>query len=342
VDEPSACRRAAPPAVLAGLAALYLIWGSTFLAIKYAVESLPPFLMAGTRFGLAGLLLYGVRRLQGQPRPGAGQWGTALLTGALLLLGGNGLVTWAQQFVPSGSAALVVATTPLWMGLLAWLGYGGGRPGPRLVAGMAVGFAGAALLLKPALGQSSALGALFAILAATLLWSLGSLESRRRAARHDPLLTCGMQMLAGGALMLAAGTTLGEWSALGEKSVSPRSLAAFAYLTVFGSLIGFTTYTWLLRVAAPTAVATHAYVNPLVAVLLGWAFAGEPLGADVLLAAGLILGAVLLITVPRPRPAPAPAEEANRDLADLSRQRLHAPAVRRQPCGSLPAPGGRG
>lgn len=336
------CRRAALPAVLLGLAAIYLIWGSTFLAIKYAVETLPPFLMAGSRFVLAGLVLYAVRRLQGQPRPGLDQWRSALLTGALLLVGGNGLVTWGQQFVHTGSAALLIATTPIWMSLLAWLFYGSPRPGLRAVLGMAVGFAGAALIIKPAPGQTVALWAMLAILAAPLLWSLGSLESRRSGARRDPLLTCGLQMLAGGALMLLAGTVLGEWPGLREKSISARSLGAFAYLIVFGSLIGFTTYAWLLRVASPTAVATYAYVNPLVAVLLGSACLNEPLGPDVLLAAALILGAVVLITLPRRGPAPAPAEEANLDLADLPRQRLHAPAVCGQPRGGLSAPRGRG
>src|SRR5258708_1254218 len=173
MDDPPPPRRPALPAILAGLAAIYLIWGSTYLAIKFAVETLPPFLMAGTRFVLAGALLYGVRRRQKVPAPTAAQWRSAVLIGALLLLGGNGLVTWGQQFVPTGSAALLVATTPIWMALLGWLCFDSGRPGLRAVAGMAVGFAGAALLIRPATPEagSTSLWGMLAILAAPVLWS---------------------------------------------------------------------------------------------------------------------------------------------------------------------------
>jgi drug/metabolite transporter (DMT)-like permease len=292
--------RPAPPrpALVAGFAALYLIWGSTYLGIKFAVESLPPFLMAGWRFVGAGLVLYLVLRFQGVRASGA-HWGAAVVSGALLLLGGNGLVTWGQQQgVPSGIAALIVATTPLWMVLVEWLCYQGARPRWRVVCGLLAGFAGAVLLINPATLNTPdrPLLATLAILGAPVLWSYGSLLSRSQPHSAAPLLTSALQMIAGGGLMVLGGTLLGEWPQLAERAVSPRSALAFAYLTLIGSLVGFTTYTWLLRVASPTAVATYAYVNPLVAVFLGWLLGSEALQSSTLYAAVLIAGAVALIT----------------------------------------------
>jgi drug/metabolite transporter (DMT)-like permease len=219
-------------------------------------------------------------------------------TGALLLLGGNGLVTWGQQTVPSGKAALVIATTPLWMVLLEWLLYKGDRPTLRVWIGLTAGFVGAALLVHPS-GETSGgtVAGFLALLAAPVCWSAGTLESRRLRPSEDAILTSAMQMLAGGALMLLAGSVLGEWPVLMARTVSTRSLLALAYLTVFGGLLAFTTYAWLLRVASPTAVSTYAYVNPLVAVLLGWLVVDEAIDARVIVAGLLILGAVVLITL---------------------------------------------
>jgi drug/metabolite transporter (DMT)-like permease len=290
-------------ALVAGFATVYLVWGSTFLGIKFAVETLPPFLMAGWRFVLAGSLLYLWLHLRGQRRPAPAQWWSALLGGALLLLGGNGLVTWGQQqAVPSGVAALIVGTTPIWMVLVSWLFDNGPRPGVRVVLGMAVGFVGVVLLIGPADwgGPGRALLPVLAILAAPLLWSFGSVYSRRSWSATSPLLTSAMQMMAGGALMLAAGSLLGEWSVLADRAISLRSALAFAYLTLVGSLVAFSTYIWLMRHASAAAVSTYAYVNPLVAVFLGWLLGNEALQANSLLAAGLIAGAVLLITLWRP------------------------------------------
>lgn len=303
------------PALVAGFAALYLLWGSTYLGIKLAVETLPPLLMAGGRFVLAGGVLYGLLRWRGVAAPTWRQWRASLVCGALLLLGGNGLVTWGQQTVATGRAALLVATTPLWMVLLGWLFYRGERPALRVWLGLAVGFAGAALLIRPAGGdEASSFAGLAALLLAPVAWSLGSLEARRRPA-ENLLLASALQMLTGGVLMLGVGTCLGEWPALLTGPVSSRSLLAFLYLAVFGGLVGFTTYAWLLRVASPTAVSTYAYVNPLVAVLLGRAVLGERLDSAVLLAATLILGAVLLITLPRLTKRPT-AEEADDEPAE--------------------------
>ena len=284
--------------LVAGFAVVYLVWGSTFLGIKFAVETLPPFLMASCRFLTSGAILYAIIRLRGVAAPTLSQWRRGAWTGALLLLGGNGLVTWGQQTVPSGKAALVIATTPLWMVLMAWLLHKADRPSLRVWIGLAAGFAGAALLVHPSGDASGGTVAGFlALLAAPVCWSAGSLESRRLPPSEDAILTSAMQMLAGGALMLLAGSALGEWPVLMARTVSTRSLLALAYLTVFGGLLAFTTYAWLLRVASPTAVSTYAYVNPLVAVLLGWLVVDEAIDARVAAAALLILGAVVLITL---------------------------------------------
>lgn len=287
-----------PLALAAGFATLYLVWGSTYLGIKLAVATLPPLLMAGTRFIIAGLVFYALLRWRGRAAPSWRQWRSALLTGALLLLGGNGLVTWAQQTVPSGRAALIVATTPLWMVLLEWLFYRGDRPRWRTWLGLAVGFAGAALLIQPAQGQESGslLGFLMLSLA-PLCWSVGSLETRRSPPVADPLMTSAMQMLTGGVMLFVLGSALGDWPRFLTTEVSATSALAFGYLVVAG-LVGFGTYTWLLGHASPSAVSTYAYVNPLVAVLLGWLAVGEHVDEAILVAAALIVGAVVLITLP--------------------------------------------
>jgi drug/metabolite transporter (DMT)-like permease len=314
------------PTLVAGFATIYVIWGSTYLGIRFAVETLPPFLMAGFRFVLAGTVLYAFLRLRGRRRPSAADWRAAAVTGTLLLVGGNGTVTWGEKWVPSGTAALLAATTPLWMVVLGWLCYSGARPGPRVVAGLVLGFAGAALLVRPS-GAGGAWGPTLAIAAAPALWSLGTLQTRKERPGADPLLFSAMQMLVGGGAMLLGGTALGEWPELAAGAVSARSALAFAYLTVFGSLVAFNTYTWLIRVASPTAVSTHAYVNPLVAVLLGWLLGGETVGANLLWATPLVVGAVALITL-RPAASAAPARTGVADLVSGRRAPARASAAR--------------
>lgn len=300
MEDPSSPRSPRTLALVAGFATLYLVWGSTYLAIKFAVVSLPPLLMAGSRFLLAGVILYAILRLRGVAAPSWKQWRPAALTGALLLLAGNGLITYGQQTIPSGRAALIVATTPLWMVLLAWLFYGGNRPSVRTWLGLLVGFAGAALLIRPTGDASTGSLAAWTMLAlAPVCWSVGSLQTRRAPPTPDVLLTSAMQMLTGGTMMILVGSLLGEWSTLWSNSISAISVIAFFYLAIAGGLVGFTTYAWLLHNASPSAVSTYAYVNPLVAVLLGWLVAGEALDTTILLAAGLVIGAVVLITLPR-------------------------------------------
>src|SRR5262245_14437423 len=243
MDDPATPRSARLPALVAGFATLYLVWGSTYLGIKFAVETIPPFLMAAARFLLAGGILYTALRLRGVAAPTLPQWRAGAITGALLLLGGNGLVTWGQQTVPSGRAALLVATTPLWMVILSWLWYQGERPTPRLWLGLLAGFAGAALLVKPhPTEEIGSLAGLLAISVAPIAWSVGSLEARRKRPAEHALMTSAMQMLTGGGMMLVVGSLLGEWPRFFARPVATTSLIAFLYLTLVGGLVGFTTY----------------------------------------------------------------------------------------------------
>jgi drug/metabolite transporter (DMT)-like permease len=292
--------------VAIAFALVYVIWGSTYLAILFAVETLPPFLMAGVRFLVAGGLMYGWMRLGNRSAaPTRAEWKGAAIVGAFLLLGGNGGVVWAEQRVPSGLAALLVATVPLWMVLLEW-GGGGKRPTGRVMAGIAIGFVGLGILVGPAeiLGGHAAdrVGGLVLVLAA-FSWAVGSVAARRVRLPASPLLGTGMEMLAGGTLLVVLGTLTGEWGRLDLAAASPRSLWAVVYLIVFGSLVGFTAYVWLLRHVEIAKVSTYAYVNPVVAVILGWALAGEELTARIAIAAAVIVAGVVFITSGRARPA---------------------------------------
>ena len=293
---------AAPPlaGLLAAFAALYVIWGSTYLAIRFAVETMPPFTMAGVRFLVAGTLLFGWSRARGAAPLTRPQWKTAAIAGTLLLLGGNGLVSWAELRVPSGVAALLVASTPMWMALLDWARPGGVRPRPAVWAGLALGLAGIGVLVGPArLGGTpvDGLGAL-AVGTAAFSWALGSVYQRGAQKSDSTLLNVGGQMLVGGAVLVAVGLALGE--RLDVAAVSARSAWALAYLIVAGAIVGYSAYVWLLKVTTPAKASTYAYVNPLVAVVLGWALADEALSPRVLGAAGLVVAAVVLITTAKP------------------------------------------
>lgn len=286
--------------VILAFAAVYVIWGSTYLAILYAIDTLPPFIMAGTRFVLAGALLYAWARSRGVASPTRMQWTACAVAGLLMLMGGNGAVVWAEQRVASGVAALLVAIVPCWMVLLEWL-RGGMQPTRRIIAGLALGLLGLALLVGPEAliggGRVDAIGAIVLVFGG-LAWAAGSLYSRGRKL-PAPRIATAAQMLTGGAGLLALGSLTGEWARLDPAAVSARSLLALLYLVVFGSLIAFSAYVWLLRVSTPAKVSTYAYVNPVVAVLLGWTFAGEALTWRMIVASAVIVTGVALITISR-------------------------------------------
>ncbi|NCF68746.1 MAG: drug/metabolite exporter YedA [Chloroflexi bacterium] len=285
--------------IILAFAAIYIIWGTTYFGIRVAVETIPPFFMAGVRFLFSGMLIFIILRVRGVPVPKRFHWRSAVFIGALLLVGGNGLVTWSEQQVPSSTAALVVATVPLWIALFDWLIFKGKRPGKRVTIGLTLGLLGIGLLIGPGqiLGTASfSLTALLILLLAPILWSLGSLYSRQADLPENTFMTTAMEMLAGGALLMVAGLVTGEAARLNVAEFSTRSLVAMAYLTIFGSILAFTAYVWLLKHVPATKVATYTYVNPVFAVFLGWLILSEAITAMTIVAAIIIILAVILIT----------------------------------------------
>lgn len=283
-----------PAAVAAAFATLYVVWGSTYLAIRFALETLPPFALAGARFLLAGGLLYGPVRALRAARPARVHWRTAAVVGGLFLVGGIGTTTWAIQRVPSGVAALLVATLPVWMVVLD-AARTRTRPTAAVAVGVALGLAGIGVLVGPgALGEPVDPVGAFAVVAATLSWAAGSVYQRGAEVAPHPLLNVAMQMLVGGVALVALSAAVGERPAFADASL--RSALALAYLVAFGSLAGYSASVWLLDVSTPARVSTYAYVNPVIAVLLGWWLAGEPLDGRVGLAAAAVVAAVALMT----------------------------------------------
>lgn len=298
--------------ILAAFAAIYVIWGSTYLGILFAIESIPPLLMAGTRYFTAGVIMYIIARLQGAPRSGWMDWRTAAIIGALLIFGGNGGVTVAEQYVASGLAAVIVATVPIYIALLSWLTGTGARPTRLVWLGLAGGFGGVAILLAPSIQTADtnyphALTGMLILLCSSFLWSAGSVYSRRAQNAPSPFLAAGQQMLCGGALLMLVGLTTGEHRRFDPAAVTWLSIGAWIYLVFIGAIVGFTAYIWLLRHVEPAKVATYAYVNPIVAVLLGTLFAGETLSLRTLLAAAVIIGSVAVVITAGQFRAKAPA-----------------------------------
>lgn len=294
--------------------AIYLIWGSTYLAILYAIETVPPFLMAGTRFLVAGGALYLWARLTGGTRPTRAEWAASALTGILMLAVGNGAVTWSEQRIPSGLAALLVASVALWMVLLEFLRKNGTRPTRLSILGLLLGFGGVGLLVGPAALSSARDLDVFAALilvGASLSWAAGSVYSRVLPRPASASVGSGMQMLAGGIALFIVGVSSGELGRLDVGEITTRSAVSLAYLIVFGSLVGFTAYAWLLRASTPAAVATYAYVNPMVAMFLGWLVAGEEFGPRMIVAAVVILSWVALINRASARPGPEAGRAAD-------------------------------
>jgi len=276
--------------------AIYIIWGSTYLGIAIAIESLPPFIMAAARFLLAGAVLFSWAWFTDTARPAPRQWGWAFLLGGLFFLIGNGAVVWVEQSLPSGLTALIVAMVSVWTALLEWARPGGQRPTGVVLAGIALGFGGVALLVLPGSsgGEVAARGVML-LMGSTFAWALASVLSRTADLPASTALVSGMEMLAGGVLLAVASAASGEWSGFALSQVTGRSVLAFLYLVIFGSLVAFTAFAWLLKVTSPNKVATAGYVNPMVAVLLGWAFGGESLDARTLVASAVIILSVVLI-----------------------------------------------
>ncbi len=290
--------------LVAAFAAVYIFWGSTYLAIKYAIETLPTFLMAGMRFFTAGAILFAAARFtKDYETPKAAHWKTSFIVGTLLLLGGNGGVVFAEHYISSSFAALLVATEPFWIVLLSWLWLKKSRPNLKVVAGLTLGFLGVCLLVsgQPTDGSGAAGGTMqligtIAVVAAAICWAVGSIYGLRSPVPKSAILTSGMQMLCGGSVLLVASFATGEMSNFHFAEVSQNSWLGLVYLIIFGSLIGFTAYSWLLKNAQPAMVATYAYVNPVIAVLLGWLIANESFTTPMLVGAGIIVGSVALIT----------------------------------------------
>ncbi len=287
-------------ALLLAFAAIYLIWGSTYLGIRVAVESMPPFLMAAARFLIAGTILFTFLKLRGAAWPTARQWRINAVIGTFLLLGGNGAVVWAEQFVPSGLTALLIGIGPLFIVLTEWAWPGGTRPGGTTMFALLLGFAGVTWLAAPWENSSHGglhLGGVAAILFACLSWGIGSIYSRHAKHGADSWIASALQMLGGGGALLLAALLHGDFGALDLPAIPLRAWGAFAYLIVLGSLVGFSTFVWLMKHSTPARVSTYAYVNPVVAVFLGWLLLDEPIGPRTLVATAIIVTAVVIITV---------------------------------------------
>lgn len=304
--------------VIAAFAAIYIIWGSTYLGISFAVQTIPPHIMVGVRFIIGGTIMFAILRWRGVPMPKMLHWRSALIVGILLLGLGNGSVSWAETMVPTGLASLMIAVVPLWMVLMDWARPGGTKPKGGVFLGIALGLVGMVLLIGPAaLGLDRPLnytGVAIMVLA-SVSWSLGSIYSRHAAIPDNPLMLTAMEMLTGGVFLMAMAFVLGEYNGFEVSQVSTLSIAALIYLILFGSFIGFTAYVFLLQVSTPAKVSTYAYVNPIVAIFLGWSLNGEEITLITLAASGIVLAGVAIITFfnTRPQPKPLPNQAADKE-----------------------------
>ena len=282
--------------LLLAFAAIYFVWGSTYLAIRYAVETIPPLLMMGTRSLVAGVIIVTWSRMRGDAGPKAEHFPALFIIGAMFFLVGHGLLAWAEQTVPSGLAALLVASEPAWIALIESVVVGSYTLGVRGIAGLILGFVGMVLLVLPAgdfgTGNTNLIGAA-AVVVGALSWSGGAVYSRVAKLPSSPMMTAGLEIIIGGALLLVAGTIFGEFGEL--HAVSIRSLLSLFYLILFGSVVTFTAYVWLLSRISATRVSTHTYANPVIAVLLGWIFAGESLTLLTIIAAAVIILSIYLV-----------------------------------------------
>ncbi len=301
--------RPSKTAFIIAFTSIYLIWGSTYLGIRVAVATIPPFLMGAARFIIAGSVLMVLVRLRGAPKPTARQWGDNAIVGTFLLLMGNGFVSWAEQTLPSGLTALIVGIQPMLMVLTEWFWRGGQRPTPVTFIGLLLGFAGVAWLAAPWESTSTTgvnLPALALVLLACIAWAFGSIFSRHVKNPAPPFLAAAMQMLCGSVALFIGALLHGELPDFHPTAISGQSLAAFFYLAFVGSLVGFSTFVWLMEHSTPARVSTYAYVNPVVAVFLGWLILDEPINTRTLFAAVLIVAAVVIVTTQKTKTPTAP------------------------------------
>jgi len=290
--------------IIVAFLAIYIIWGSTYTGIKYAIQSIPPLLMSGIRYFIAGLILYLFALAKGAPKPTMQHWKNTTIIGALLLLVGNGAVASAEMLIPSGIAALIVCSVPIWFALFAWLFFKRGKPGAKTIIGIVIGFAGILVLVGPGAILNTGIGinpiGVAIITFGTIGWSIGSLYASKASLPSNHITTTGMQMLTGGALLIIAGIANGETAQFHPLLVSKHSIMALIYLIIFGSMIAFSAYGWLMRVVAPSLVSTYAYVNPVIAVFLGWFFFNEPIDKFTIIGSLIIIVALILITTSKP------------------------------------------
>ena len=296
--------RPAKALLILAFAIVYVVWGSTYIAIRVTVETLPPFLSGAVRFIIAGGALLTFLRLRGMPWPDRLQWRRSFVAGTLMLVGGNGLVMWAEKSISSGLTALLIALTPVWFALLDWARPGGTRPQGRTVLGVLIGFIGIALLVNGNASTSGMWLAAVAVVIAGISWAAGSLYSKHSPATASPWMNAATQMFAGGFGLLIAGLLFGEPFRTDWSAISTRSLCALAYLIVFGSWIAFSAYVWLLQVSTPSRVSTYAYVNPVIAVFLGWALLGEQVTSRMFFGMLVVVAGVIIITVQQPPASP--------------------------------------
>ncbi len=297
--------------ILAAFAAIYLVWGSTYLGIGIAIQSMPPHIMVGVRFLISGAILFAFMRWRGVPMPRRIHWRSALFIGILLLGLGNGNVAWAETMVPTGLAALLAAVVPLWMVLIDWFRPGGTRPRTSVFVGIALGLLGMLLLIGPgALGLENPVNLVgVAILViGTISWAFGSIYSRQAPLPDSPLMLTAMEMLTGGVFLIGMSIVLGEWQGFSFSQVTTASWLALLYLIFVGSFLGFTAYVFLLQQTTPARLSTYAYVNPIVAVFLGWAILGETITPMTIVASAIILSGVAIITYFNTRPGPQRTE----------------------------------
>jgi drug/metabolite transporter (DMT)-like permease len=284
---------------------LYTVWGATYLGMRYATEAIPPVLMAGSRFLIAGMLMYAWVRHRAYPNPTPAQWRTAAIVGCLLI-SGNAAVAASTRRIPSGIAALIVAMTPCWFVLIDWLRPNGHRPRPMVVVGLLAGLAGIALLVGPGrLSGSSmtldSIGVTIVVLG-SIVWAAGSIYSQHAPRPQSPIVMTAAQLLIGGGFLVLVALITGDVARFDITAVSARGWISYAFLVIVGSLAGFTAYVYLLQESTPARVATYAYVNPIVAVFLGWALGGEPVSSRMFLASAVIIGAVAIITTASTEP----------------------------------------